>query len=145
MEHATSATVINMKEENVKPKAKKERERIRCIEERPQPDWFVQCKGPDGQTWWFLRLSITGLKTRRYGPFATRTRALLFLDRIIGGPADSSIADSSIFDCITDADNNLSDYAIRPRRFECRFGFPYSLIESELIRHAPSILPKEER
>ena len=125
------AAILNMKGEPVTPEAKKKRERISCIEEAPQPEWFVQCKGPDGQTWWFLRLAITGLKTRRYGPFATKHRALLFLDRIIGG------SNACLFDCISEADDSLRDYQIPQRRFEQRGGH-YPLIESELIRHAPS-------
>ena len=132
MEHATSATVINMNGEPVIPKARKKRERITCIEERPAPEWFVQCKGPDGQAWWFLRLSITGLKTRRYGPFATRNRAVLFLQHIIAG------RNGCLFDCVTQADNDLSDFAIPERCFEHRSGH-YPLIESELIRHASSV------
>jgi hypothetical protein len=110
-----------------KPK-KKSRERIRCIEEHPRSDWFTQCKGPDGKPWWFLRLTITGLRTRIYGPFATRHRALLFLDRIIGDER------AGFFDPLAEADNRLREYAIPERRFENRGGH-YPIIEHELLRH----------
>jgi hypothetical protein len=120
--------VLDMNGEPVTPKRKqrKERETISCIEERPRPDWFVQMKSPDGKTWWFLRVSITGLRTRIYGPFATQHRALLFWDRIISGATGGGL-----FDCISEADNRLNEYAVPTRRFQNRGGH-YPIIENDL-------------
>lgn len=120
------AAVVDMKGEPVMPhqKQRKKRETIRCIEDQPRPDWSIQGKGPDGKTWWFLRVSITGMRTRIYGPFATQHRALLFLDRAIG-------ADGGFFDCITEADNNLSEYTLPKARFQSRCGH-YPVIENDL-------------
>lgn len=103
------------------------------MEEQPRPDWFVQCKRPDGKTWWFLRLSITGLRTRIYGPFATRHRALLFLDRIFGGWYGGGL-----FECIAEADNHLDEYAIPERRFGNRSGH-YPLVENDLYLQTSSV------
>jgi hypothetical protein len=103
------------------------------MEEKPQPDWFVQCKGSDGKTWWFLRFSLTGLKTRRFGPFASRHRALLFLDKIIGGGPGGGFNE-----CVSEAGSIMDDYAVPNGRFENRGGH-YPLIESELVRHAPTV------
>ena len=55
----SEAAVVNMKGKPTDPsKTKKERECILCIEDDPRPEWFVQCKGPDGKILWFLRLSV---------------------------------------------------------------------------------------
>jgi hypothetical protein len=118
------AAVLDMKGKPVKPtqKQRKERETIRCIEDRPRSDWFIQCKGPDGKTWWFLRISITGLRTRIYGPFVTQHRALLFWDRIIG---------CGLFDCISEADNRLDEYAVPKGRFQNRGGH-FPIVENDL-------------
>ena len=122
----SDAAVLDMKGEPVKPKRKKprkERETIRCIEDKPRTDWFVQLKRSDGKTWWFLRVSITGLRTRLYGPFATQHRALLFLDRFV--------SESTFWDGISEVENRLSNYTIPERRFERRDGH-YPMIETEL-------------
>lgn len=84
------------------PSARKpKRERIELIEVRPRPEWFVR----SGREW-FLRLEITGLLPRRWGPFASRRDCLLFLDWAL--------------DTLTDTTADLQAHAnryIAPRRF----------------------------
>lgn len=46
----------------------------------PQPDWFIQGKGPHGRSVWYVRLQITGLLPRRYGPFPTKAHVMMFLE-----------------------------------------------------------------
>lgn len=61
---------------------KKQRERIELIEMPPKPDWFVSTR-ERGRTVWYLRFTITGMLPRRFGPFASRHKALLALDGMI--------------------------------------------------------------
>jgi hypothetical protein len=125
-----NAAVLDMKGESRTPKLKKPRERIECLEERPKPEWFVRCKARDGKVLWFLRVSVTGLRVRRYGPFASKHQCLLFLDRWHGS-----------VDVISELANIQDSYAIPERRFENRGGH-YPLIESELTLHAPTVRRK---
>ena len=66
----------------------KQRERIQLLETRPKPEWFVKDKDEGGRTVWFLRFEVTGLLPRRFGPFNTKRKALLCLDRAINHLAD---------------------------------------------------------
>lgn len=117
-------TLVPLKGDKVEaPKLKKKRERIQCIEVAPDPSWFVRCTGENGKPLWFLRLSITGLQTRMFGPFATQHRGLLFLDRIIGG---------DLGDAMMEAHDLLREYAIPRTRFR-NWGGVYPLVESELL------------
>lgn len=63
-------------------KPKKERERIACIETPPKPDWFVSTR-EQGRTVWYLRFRVTGMLPRRFGPFASRHKAILALDAML--------------------------------------------------------------
>ncbi len=76
-------TIVNMKGERVTPPTRQPRERIELIEERPRPDWFLRGTDQWGKPAWYLRLGITGLLPRLYGPFSSRRKCLLFLDRAI--------------------------------------------------------------
>lgn len=60
------------------------------------------------------------------GPFATQHRALLFWDRIIGGDPGGGL-----FDCISEADNRLDEYAVHEGRFQNRGGH-YPIVENDL-------------
>jgi hypothetical protein len=97
-------------------------ETIVLIETPPQPDWFMQVTMPDGQVRWYLRIGITGLRVRRYGPFPSQENALLFLDRFI--------------DCIGDGVNEsmeyIQRYQVEQGPFEYRGGH-YPIIETESI------------
>lgn len=102
-------------------KPKKERERIELIESRPRDEWFQQATDPSGRPIWFLRIQVTGLRTRRYGPFPTKRRALLFLDRIL----------DLLGDGLCEAMDCLSAYQVKSSQFTNRPGH-YPIIEDEL-------------
>lgn len=68
-------------------KEKKKRERLVNIETPPKPEWFVRTR-EQGRTVWYLRLRMTGMFPRRYGPFANRHRALLALNEMINQTTD---------------------------------------------------------
>lgn len=99
---------------------KKERERIQLIETRPHEEWFVQAKDEWGKAVWFLRFQATGLRTRRYGPFSTKHRALLFLDRLL----------NSVGDGLMEAADKLDRYQVTRRSYAYRDGH-YPTIEDE--------------
>ena len=61
---------------------KKKREQIVVIETPPKPDWFVRTR-ERGRTVWYLRFRVTGMLPRRFGPFASRHKALLALDAML--------------------------------------------------------------
>lgn len=103
-------------------KPKKERERIQLIESRPNEDWFQQATDSRGRPIWFLRLQITGLRTRRYGPFPTKRRALLFLDRLL----------DLLSEGLSEAVNRLGDYQLESGQFANLQGH-FPIVEDELI------------
>lgn len=103
-------------------KPKKEREQIALIESQPSENWFLQATDARGRLIWFLRLQITGLRTRRYGPFPTKHRAVLFLDTVL----------SKIDEGLMDAVNYLGPYQVRDPQFASRTGH-YPIVEDELI------------
>lgn len=70
------------------PKPNPKRERINMLERRPSEDWFVAKRTARGRTKWFCRFSITGIYPRLYGPFASKRKALIFLDEAIGEIGD---------------------------------------------------------
>lgn len=77
---------------------KKEHEKIVLIETQPEADWFVPAKTKRGRQVWYMRLRITGLNPRLFGPFKSKRQCLLFLDDAI--------------DVIHDFDNEVEDKAI---------------------------------
>lgn len=64
-----------------------------------------------GRTVWYLRFCVTGMHSRRFGPFKSRHRALLALDGLI--------------DAVTDVNHEMCDkahkYRLR-RRFQQTWG-----------------------
>ena len=54
------------------------------IEIEPRNEWFVLSKTPSGRTVWYLRLKVTGMYSRLFGPFSSKDDALLCLDEILG-------------------------------------------------------------
>jgi hypothetical protein len=93
------------------PPAKKTREKIRCLETPPCADWFVRSR-ERGRTVWYLRLKVTGMVPRRFGPFATRHKALLALDAIL----------DVIADVMSDTNDKADEYLLR-RAYDSRWGF----------------------
>jgi hypothetical protein len=83
-----------MKESTTEPN-KKKREQIVNIETPPNPDWFVSTR-EQGRTVWYLRLRVTGMFPRRFGPFQNRHRALLALDGMIDAMTDANSECSTV-------------------------------------------------
>lgn len=117
-----TSSLVDVDRRRVVPKPKKERERIELIEVPPEAEWFVQATDPSGRRVWFLRFQVTGLRPRRYGPFATKHKALLFLDRFL----------ETLGDGILGIEDLLGDYQIKPHTFAYRGGH-YPVVEDELI------------
>jgi hypothetical protein len=104
-----------------KRKPKQERERIDMIETPPASDWFCKATDPWGREIWFLRFQMTGFRTRRYGPFASKHKALLLLNRILG----------NLWEHLVDADDYLDELQMKPRTFNRRYAL-YPIVEDEL-------------
>ena len=101
--------------------ARRKRERIQLMETRPQDEWFQSARDPWGREVWFLRVQVTGLRTRRYGPFETKHKGLLFLDRLL----------DDVCEGLCEAGNNLERYQPPKRPFGFRAGH-YPVVEDEL-------------
>ena len=115
---ATELAIVETKVQ--KPTSK--RERIQTIETRPEPGWFIRAKDVDGRSIWFLRFQMTGFRPRRYGQFASKKKAILFLDNLLG----------EMMDGLTEAEGYIEDYQIKERPFAHRSGH-YPVVEDELI------------
>lgn len=103
-----------------KPKTK--RERIQLMEVVPRGEWFQRATDEWGRPIWFIRIQITGLRTRRYGPFPTKHRGLLFLDKLL----------DVIGEALLEAKNELGSYQGRRRPYRQR-GDHYPVVEDALI------------
>lgn len=102
-------------------KRRKKRERIQIMELPPSAEWFQKSRDPFGREVWFLRIQMTGLRTRRFGPFPTKNKGLLFLDRLLDGVADA----------LSDVSSDIERYQFPRRRFGLRAGH-YPIVEDEL-------------
>lgn len=85
MGNALAVQIVDELEKNHKPK----RERIMLMEVEPNEEWFVRAKTGRGRSVMYLRLQITGLNSRLYGPFPSKRQALLFLDDVLNSMADA--------------------------------------------------------
>jgi len=121
-----------VKEQKGRPKRK--RERIELIEKPPDPKWFATAKDCHGRTIWFLRFQVTGMLMRRYGPFPTKHKALLFLDRLLDEVGDS------LCEAVT---AHLGTYQIRGRQFSYR-GCHYPVVEDELVTKSTRAVSDKE-
>ncbi len=102
-------------------KPRKKRERIQIMEVLPCDKWFQRSRDQWGREVWFMRVQITGLRTRRFGPFPTKHKGLLFLDRLL----------DEVDDAICNVVNDLERYQVSARRFGTRAGH-YPIVEDEL-------------
>jgi len=100
---------------------RKKRERIQLMEVKPCEEWFLRSRDQFGRPVWFVRVEMTGLRPRRFGPFATKHKGLLFLDHLL----------NDLTDALCSASNALDRYQIPARRFEYRGGH-YPVVEDEL-------------
>lgn len=64
-------------------------ERITQLEMPPQVDWLVPATTPSGRRVWYCRFAVTGLFPRLYGPFASKRKAVRFLDAAISTLSES--------------------------------------------------------
>lgn len=103
-----------------RPSSKPKKERIEFIETRPREEWFIRARDEWGKTVWFFRFQATGLRTRRYGPFPTKHRALLFLDKLL----------DSIGDGLMGAADKLDEYQVGQRPYAYR-ELHYPVVEDE--------------
>jgi len=76
---------------------------IAFLEVPPKEDWFFETIGPQGQPLVYLRFQSTGLVTRRVGPFASREKAVWFLDMIL----------DSVTDGLFEAYNSAHEHMVR--------------------------------
>jgi hypothetical protein len=102
-------------------KPRKKREQIKIMEMPPREEWFQRGRDSFGCEVWFVRVQITGLRARRFGPFPTKHKGLLFLDLLLDG----------VDDAICNAVNDLERYQVSARRFGARAGH-YPIVEDEL-------------
>lgn len=102
--------------------------RIVMLEEHPRPEWFVKVKTPAGETQWFVRVSVTGLCVRIYGPFPNKHACLLFLDSAV----------NAMIDGVMELANVQSKFLLPNRPFQNRSG-QYPIIEREVRLHAKAL------
>lgn len=119
----STSTLVDVDKRPPATPGKKKRERIVLIEEKPLPEWFQHARDAWNHPIWFLRFHATGLRPRRYGPFPTKHKALLFLDGLL----------NELGNALAEAAMNLDKYQVKDRRFHCRSGH-YPVVEDELIR-----------
>jgi hypothetical protein len=100
---------------------RKKRERIQIMETPPCEKWFRRSRDQWGREVWFLRVQVTGLRPRRFGPFPTKHKGLLFLDHML----------NEVTDAICNTSNDLDRYQHPRRRFGLRSGH-YPIVEDEL-------------
>lgn len=107
------------------------RERITLLEMRPKNDWFVQTITERGRKVWYLRFSVTGMFPRLYGPFQSKRKATLFLDRVV----------SRVTEFSPEFDNYAEEYG-PTREFEKLNWGP--LIEHPLFKRVPVVASTQQ-
>jgi hypothetical protein len=133
------AAVIDMTGRTVEPRKREPgaSQQLMSLEEGPRPEWFVKIKSPNGRMYWFVRFSVTGRRTRRYGPFPNKQRCLRFLN--------DALANMVNMDGLTEGlDRAQEEHGIRRRAFEA-FEWSYPIIEDTLALHAQSVLSTKGR
>lgn len=100
---------------------RKKRERIEIMEVPPCEKWFKKSRDQWGREVWFIRVQMTGLRTRRFGPFPTKHKGLLFLDHLL----------NEVMDAVSSVSSDLGRYQYPLRRFGLRSGH-YPIVEDEL-------------
>lgn len=123
-----SLKVENRRNKRVQSGLSEDDKRIAMLEEHPRPEWFVKVKTPTGETQWFVRISVTGLCVRRYGPFPHKRASLLFLDAAVNALIDGFME-------VTEAQEK---YRLPNRPFQNRSG-QYPIIEREVLLHTQAL------
>lgn len=117
------------RKKRLQPALSEDDKRIVMLEESPRPEWFVKVKTPAGETQWFVRISVTGLCVRIYGPFPNKHACVLFLDSAV----------DAMIDGVMELANVQNKFLIPNRPFQNRSG-QYPIIEREVRLHA-KVLP----
>jgi len=102
---------------------RKKRERIEIMEVKPREEWFTRSRDQFGRPVWFLRVEMTGLRPRRFGPFPTKRKGLMFLDHLL----------NQLGDGFSEATGDIGRYQVRGRCFGMLAGH-YPVVEDELCR-----------
>ena len=105
---------------------KKEKEEFWWMEERPKPEWFVKIKSAEGRVCWFVRFAVTGLRVRRYGPFASKRQCLRFLEDVLK---------RLMFDGEADLEEAQGKHCMKAQEFGIRQNF-YPIAEDMISLHA---------
>ena len=53
------------------------------LDRRPDHPWLIRSVNSFGQEEWFLRVEVTGLHPRRFGPMATKEEAFEFFSHVV--------------------------------------------------------------
>ena len=106
------------------------------LEQRPRPEWFVKIKSPSGRVQWFVRFKVTGLETRRYGPFAGKRQCLQFLDEAL---------EVIWYDGPFELEKAQGKHCIKTCQFEPSNSDVYPVLERTIAAHADSVKPKQGR
>ncbi|MDF0650002.1 MAG: hypothetical protein P0121_00840 [Nitrospira sp.] len=120
MKNQATNALVGVEKQPAKPKKKPEK--ITFIEVPPDESWFQHVRGRRGFPIWFLRLQMTGLRPRRYGPFDSQRKGLLFLDQLLGGVGEA----------LCSASNELDAFQTKGPGFSYRGGH-YPIVEDEVI------------
>lgn len=110
-------------EKPIPVRTRKQRERIQIMEVPPNQEWFQKSRDQWGREVWFVRVQMTGLRPRRFGPFPTKHKGLLFLDHML----------NKVTEVICDVTSDLERYQYPVRRFGLRSGH-YPIVEDELCK-----------
>lgn len=54
-----------------------------CFERKPEGPWLLRSVNSFGQEEWFVRVEVTGLHPRRFGPMATKEEAFTFYVHVV--------------------------------------------------------------
>ena len=107
------------------PAKPKKRDPLLYIEVPPGEDWCQRALDHRGRPIWFLRVQVTGLRNRRYGPFASQRKALVFLDWLL----------DKFGDALIEARNEIDKFQVKESTFAYR-GDHYPVIEDEIVLQA---------
>jgi len=67
------------------------------LDQRPDHPWLIRSVNSFGQEKWFIRVEVTGLYPRRFGPMDTKEEAFAFYARVVVeliGQLDADLPDN---------------------------------------------------
>lgn len=105
---------------------------ISQLEMSPTEEWFVPAATSRGRRIWYCRFTVTGLFPRLYGPFATKRKALRFLDAAI----------STLSECWAEIDSVRDEHSCEGEFQKIHWG---PLIEHPLFKVHSAQTSKKKR